>query len=176
MNPVLAPVFSIALGGCDLRCIFCITRKPSWSTTGGALFVPEKMAKVATSALAVGARSVMILGGEPTIHLPAVLEFISHLPDSAGLIWKTNGHGSETARQLLDGMFDCWVVDYKFGNEACALELAGISNYRDTIHQNLLWAAEHSKLIVRHLVMPGHVECCWRPSQTGLRRIFQRSE
>jgi putative pyruvate formate lyase activating enzyme len=31
------------------------------------------------------------------------------------------------------------------------------------VRENLLWANEHSELIVRHLLMPGHVECCWQP-------------
>jgi len=31
------------------------------------------------------------------------------------------------------------------------------------ISTNLRWAARHSELIVRHLLMPGHFECCWRP-------------
>ena len=157
------PVFSIALGGCDMRCAFCITRIPSWNAAGGEQFIPEKMAHEANVALANGARSIMILGGEPTIHLPAVLAFISHLPDDAGLIWKTNGHGSERARELLDGMFDCWVVDYKFGSEECAQRLAGVGHYRENVHENLIWAELHTRLIVRHLLMPGHVECCWRP-------------
>jgi putative pyruvate formate lyase activating enzyme len=159
----LGPVFSIALGGCDMRCVFCITSMPSWNAAGGNRFIPENMAKAAVQALGKGARSIMILGGEPTIHIPAVLEFISHLPDGARLIWKTNGHGSELSRKLLDGLFDCWVVDYKFGSEDCTRRLAGTSDYLSAVHENLLWAASRSRLIVRHLLMPGHVDCCWRP-------------
>jgi putative pyruvate formate lyase activating enzyme len=105
----------------------------------------------------------MVLGGEPTIHLPAALELISLLPDDARLVWKTNAHGSATARALLDGIFDVWLADYKFGNDACAQRLAKISGYTDVVRENLLWANGNSELIVRHLLMPGHVECCWRP-------------
>jgi putative pyruvate formate lyase activating enzyme len=31
------------------------------------------------------------------------------------------------------------------------------------VTRNLLHAAEASEVLVRHLVMPGHVECCLRP-------------
>jgi putative pyruvate formate lyase activating enzyme len=31
------------------------------------------------------------------------------------------------------------------------------------VRGNLRWAARHSELIVRHLLMPGHLECCWKP-------------
>lgn len=172
----LGPVFSIALGGCDMRCVFCITRMPSWNAAGGNQFIPEKMAQAAVQALAKGARSIMILGGEPTIHLPAVLEFISYIPDGVRLIWKTNGHGSELARNLLDGLFDCWVVDYKFGNNDCAQRLAGTLNYLSAVHENLFWAASHSRLIVRHLLMPGHVHCCWRPVAAWLNSHLPEAE
>ena len=135
----------------------------------------------------------MVLGGEPTIHLHAALEFVSHLPDNAKLVWKTNAHGSVQAREFLDGMFDVWVADYKFGNDDCARRLAKVTDYTSVVRENLLWFAGQSiaerrapsrrvdvsevphraetvlgapargELIVRHLLMPGHLECCWRP-------------
>jgi putative pyruvate formate lyase activating enzyme len=41
--------------------------------------------------------------------------------------------------------------------------LAKVPDYVRIVSENLLWANEHSELIVRHLLMPGHIECCWRP-------------
>jgi putative pyruvate formate lyase activating enzyme len=159
----LMPTFSVALSGCDLRCDFCITGKESWNPRAGLGFDAAEMAAQAEAALENGARTIMVLGGEPTIHLPAALEFVSFLPASAKLIWKTNAHGSAQSRELLDGMFDVWLADFKFGNDACARRLAKVPDYVRVVQENLLWANEHSELIVRHLLMPGHVECCWRP-------------
>ena len=51
---------------------------------------------------------------------------MAELPDAATLVWKTNGHGNGQARALLDGLFDVWVIDYKFGNDRCARRLARI--------------------------------------------------
>jgi putative pyruvate formate lyase activating enzyme len=159
----LIPTFAVALSGCDLRCDFCITGASSWNPRAGTGFDAHAMAMKAEAALQNGARTIMVLGGEPTIHLPAVLEFVSLLPDTARLVWKTNAHGSAQARELLDGMFDVWLADFKFGNDACAQRLAKVSDYVRVVEENLLWAAEHSELFVRHLLMPGHVECCWQP-------------
>jgi putative pyruvate formate lyase activating enzyme len=159
----LIPTFAVALSGCDLRCDFCITGATSWNAHAGAGFDAQTMAARARTALQDGASTVMVLGGEPTIHLPAVLEFVSLLPETAKLIWKTNTHGSAQARELLDGMFDVWLADFKFGNDACAQRLAKVSDYVRVVEENLLWAAKHNELIVRHLLMPGHVECCWQP-------------
>ena len=115
----------------------------------------KELAERADAALANGARTVMILGGEPTIHLPAALEFVAALPDAAKLVWKTNAHGSAQARELLDGMFDVWLADFKFGNDACARRLAKVPDYVRVVRENLLWADEHSELIVRHLAHAG---------------------
>ena len=159
----LIPTFAIALSGCDLRCDFCITGRESWNPRAGEILNLERIAARASAGLANGARTVMILGGEPTIHLPTALEIVAALPDDAKLVWKTNAHGSAQACELLDGLFDVWLADYKFGNDDCARRLAKISNYNRVVRENLLWSSQHSELIVRHLLMPGHVECCWRP-------------
>jgi putative pyruvate formate lyase activating enzyme len=159
----LIPTFAIALSGCDLRCDFCITGGPSWNPRAGEPVSLEILAGQARAALADGARTIMILGGEPTIHLPAALEIVAALPDDTKLVWKTNAHGSAQARALLDGMFDVWLADFKFGNDACAQRLAKVPDYVRVVRENLLWANEHSELMVRHLLMPGHVECCWQP-------------
>ena len=189
----LIPTFAIAPSGCDLRCAFCITGEASWNPRAGEEFVPEALAADAAAALANGARSIMILGGEPTIHLPTVLEIVAALPGEATLVWKTNAHATAEARALLDGLFDVWLADYKFGNDACALRLARVADYTRVARENLRWMAggqksevrsqkseiaiqnagsriqnsklktQNSELIVRHLLLPGHVECCWRP-------------
>jgi putative pyruvate formate lyase activating enzyme len=203
----LIPTFAVALSGCDLRCDFCITGGESWNPRAGNIFGAEEMAARARTALEKGARTVMVLGGEPTIHLPAALEFVSHLPDDATLVWKTNAHGSAQARELLDGLFDVWLADYKFGNDNCARRLAKVPDYTRIVRENLLWFAgkegrsptrrgnnssveregNHAalcsfipslfnicagsetgapgsgELIIRHLLMPGHLDCCWRP-------------
>ncbi len=164
----LIPTYAIALSGCDLRCDFCITGGPSWNPRAGEMLSVADIAERAVNALAESARTIMILGGEPTIHLPTVLELVAALPDDAKLVWKTNAHGTAQARELLEGLFDVWLADYKFGNDACAQRLARVPNYLRVVRENLLWANEHSELIVRHLVMPGHVDCCWRPTAAWL--------
>src|ERR1043166_2073071 len=166
----LIPTFAVALSGCDLRCSFCITGAESWNPLAGEPLDSRTLAARTTAALSRGARTGMILGGEPTIHLPSVLEIISVLPETARLIWKTNAHGSGHARQLLSGLFDVWLADYKFGNDDCASRLARVRNYTDVVRENLVWAARDSELIVRHLLMPGHVDCCWKPIASWLSR------
>lgn len=159
----LIPTFAVAFSGCDLRCAFCITGAQSWNPRAGEAATPAELAQRAEAALAAGARTITILGGEPTIHLPFLLEFVAESPCWAKLVLKTSGYGSALSRELLEGLFDVWCIDYKFGNDACAERLARVPNYSATVQANLHWAAHETDLIVRHLLMPGHLECCWQP-------------
>jgi putative pyruvate formate lyase activating enzyme len=159
----LIPTFAIALSGCDLRCAFCITGAQSWNPHAGEALTPSALARQAEAALTDGARTVTFLGGEPTIHIPFLLEVVAALPDWAKLVLKTNAYCSTASRELLDGLFDVWCADYKFDNDACAQRLGRVPRYNETVRENMIWAAQQSDLIVRHLLMPGHVECCWRP-------------
>jgi len=159
----LIPTFAVALSGCNLRCVFCITGAQSWNPDAGTVVEPAALAGQAEAALAGGARTITILGGEPTIHVPFLLELVAAMPPQATLVLKTNGYGRAAGRRLLDGLFDVWCVDYKFGNDACAWRLAGVPDYTAEVRASLRHAARHAQLIVRHLLMPGHVDCCWRP-------------
>jgi putative pyruvate formate lyase activating enzyme len=58
---------------------------------------------------------------------------------------------------------DIHVADFKFGNDACAERIAGVPRYMATVGRNLLRARVSAELIVRHLLLPGHFECCFLP-------------
>lgn len=159
----LSPTFSVALSGCDLRCAFCITGGPSWNPRAGEILPPAELADRVRRALAHGVRTVLFEGGEPTLHVAYLLAVVAELPDAARLALKTNAYAARPARALLHGLFEVWCADYKFGNDDCAARLARIPNYTAVVRENLRWTARQTDLIVRHLLMPGHVECCWRP-------------
>jgi putative pyruvate formate lyase activating enzyme len=88
---------------------------------------------------------------------------MSQCPQLPPVVWKSDFHGTPQAFELLDGVVDVYVADFKFGNDECARRLAGIQNYTRIITRNLKIAASQSKLIIRHLLLPGHAECCYRP-------------
>ena len=65
---------------------------------------------------------------------------------------------------------DIFLADYKFGNAECARRLAAVEDYAPVVEANLRWAKAHTRLIVRHLLMPGHLECCFLPVVEWLAR------
>ena len=58
---------------------------------------------------------------------------------------------------------DVYITDFKYGNDKCAEDLSGISDYSEIIRRNHEIAYESGDMIIRHLVLPNHVECCSKP-------------
>lgn len=83
---------------------------------------------------------------------------------NAPLLWNSNFFMSGPAMRLLRLLMDIWLPDFKFGPGRCAKELARTPWYWETVTANLKlihgWGEEFT---IRHLVMPGHVDCCTRP-------------
>ncbi len=68
---------------------------------------------------------------------------------------------------LLDIM-DFWLPDMKYHSDECAKEFSKVPNYWTVVSRNHKLAydeggLEHGEMIIRHLVMPNHVECCTKP-------------
>jgi len=79
------------------------------------------------------------------------------------VVWKSDFFGTIEAFALLDSVVDLYIADFKFGNNACAKQLSGVDNYAQTIGRNLMTASKSADLIVRHLLLPDHFECCFCP-------------
>jgi putative pyruvate formate lyase activating enzyme len=65
--------------------------------------------------------------------------------------------------ELLQGVVDVHVADLKYGNDDCARKASGIAGYWNAVTANLERAAVDARLIVRHLLLPGHGDCCVIP-------------
>lgn len=161
----LLPTYAVAFSGCQLRCDFCVTGAASWNARVGEVWQTAVMAERVRAAVSGGARSVMVLGGEPVLHLTAVLELAAMVPEEVPLVLKTNGGLGRSGRELLGGVIDVWLPDFKFGNNACAWRLAGVKDYWAILTGNVEWMLREGggAILVRHLLMPGHGECCWEP-------------
>lgn len=165
----LVPAHLFYLSGCDLRCVFCIAEANAFDPRRGQPLTAEFFQEAVAWGRMQGARTLEWVGGEPTIHLPAILEAMANCPGLPPVIWKSDFHFTDEALALLNGVVDVYLADFKFGNDACALRLAGIQRYGQIVTRNLIRAARQGDLIVRHLLMPGHFDCCFRPVVSWLR-------
>ena len=159
----LLPSYMAYLAACNLRCRFCVQGPTCFDPHAGTEVDPQEAAADFADIVRRGARTINPLGGEPSLHLHTILEIAAAAESPLPLVLNTNMYMTPEVIELLDGVVELYVADFKFGNDACARRLAGIDRYTEVVTRNLLLAAPRAELLVRHLVMPGHVECCLRP-------------
>jgi putative pyruvate formate lyase activating enzyme len=163
-EPPINPSYVVSLAGCGLRCIFC-QQFP--------LLQPKRFDRqlrdrsIWTDALDGQARSLSFVGGNPDESLPGILVFLNSVPDGwpLPLVWNNHAYSTPDVIRLLDGVVDAYVPDLKFGSDSCGRSLAGVANYGPVAHAAIgRMAAQDVPVIIRILVLPGHLECCHRPA------------
>ncbi|HWL94563.1 MAG TPA: radical SAM protein [Phycisphaerae bacterium] len=162
-EPEVRPALRVYLGGCNFRCRFCDTAPECFKPTLGRRVEPALFAAELGAAIAGGAKNISILGGEPTLHVHTLLQLAAASPSPLPMVINTNLYMTPEVIDLLDGVVSLYLGDFKFGNDECAKSLAGVARYVEVIHRNLQLIAGRTPLIVRHLLMPGHLDCCFRP-------------
>ncbi|WP_367883512.1 hypothetical protein [Thermococcus peptonophilus] len=58
---------------------------------------------------------------------------------------------------------------FRWGSDECALKYSKVLCHREVVTRNFLLAKGHYRadFLIRHLVMPGHLECCTEPFWSG---------
>ncbi len=159
----LLPSYMVYLGGCNFRCRFCVQAPACFDPRLGVQVSPAEVARDLERVVARGARTINLLGGEPSLHLHTVLEIAAEAEQPLPLVLNSNMYMTPEVIDLLDGVVAMYLADFKFGNDACARSIAGVERYMEVVTRNLRLAVAQAPMIVRHLLMPGHFECCFRP-------------
>jgi putative pyruvate formate lyase activating enzyme len=129
----------------------------------GKRLEPRAFGDLVRARRAEGAANVNFLGGEPSVNLLAILEALKQCPPDTRVVWNSNMYFTESQAELLKGLVDVYLADWKYGNDACALKLSAAPRYMEVLRRNLRFAVETARAIVRYLVMPGHNACCFQP-------------
>jgi len=159
---VLVPSHTIFFSGCTFHCVFCQNWDISQFNTG--LYVePLKLASVIAERKAQGSRNVNWVGGDPTPNVLYILQTLKELNVNIPQVWNSNMYCSVETMKLLQGVIDVYLTDFKYGNDRCAKRLSKVENYLRIVERNHKTAYSNGEVIVRHLVMPNHVECCSKP-------------
>ncbi len=110
-----------------------------------------------------GANTLNFLGGEPAVNLYGILELLGRVKPEIKVVWNSNMYYNDIVDTLTAGLIDVYLADFKCGNNSCAEALLGASNYMEVVKHNVLKATKHADVIIRHLIMPGHSQCCLKP-------------
>jgi len=167
-EPELVPSYTIFFSGCTFKCCLCQNWDISQYPEGGVEVSPKTLAKSIEAHRREGARNVNWVGGEPTPNLHNILAALNECEVNVPSVWNSNMYMSMEAMKLLFGTQDVYLTDLKYGNDACALKYSKVPNYWKVVTRNHRLAFVDAELIIRHLVLPTHIECCTRPTLTWI--------
>lgn len=159
-EPELVPSYTIFFAGCTFRCVFCQNWDISQNPQAGATIRADTLAKMIERAGGINANWV---GGDPAPNIPYILEVLTHLQGNVPQVFNSNMYLTKESMGLLEGTVDVYLTDFKYGNDKCAKRLSDAPNYWGISTRNHTLANAQAELIIRHLVLPGHVECCSIP-------------
>jgi putative pyruvate formate lyase activating enzyme len=161
-EPELIPSYTIFFAGCTFNCVFCQNYDISQNPENGVDIEPIRLAEMIEKR-APYCRNVNWVGGDPTPNLLYILETLKNCNAQLPQIWNSNMYMSEECMKLLDGVIDLYLSDFKYGNNKCAKRLSNIDNFFEIVSRNHKIANDQCEMMIRHLVMPNHVECCSKP-------------
>lgn len=168
----------IELTGCNLSCKFCQKAELRKSiVTSSKPLTAELWKELREEYKLHKFNSISFLGGNPDQSFLGILDFLEKSPRWASdlpIVWHTNGYSSPFFYQLLYGLVDILVFDFKYFNDQCAYELSKAIFYKEVAKKALKSIIEKELfplVIVRHLILPGHWECCQKPLIDWLCRL-----
>jgi putative pyruvate formate lyase activating enzyme len=162
---------NIKLAGCPMKCAFCQTPENHALENGAkplGLEAWELISRIRSC------RSIEFVGGEPMVSCAGILSFLSAAPEDFSLpvVMNCSAYLGQTGINLMDQIVDVWMPDLNFGNDACAKRLSMIDHYWETAKKAISrMCGQEAKIIVRMLVIPGHVDCCHKRALDWLSRF-----
>jgi putative pyruvate formate lyase activating enzyme len=162
-EPELVPSGTIFTMGCSMRCKHCQNWTISQWIERGEIYHPEELAREVENLRVNGCRNANLVGGEPTPWLEQWLETFTHVNVNIPVVWNSNSYYSPETAQLLAGFADVYLLDFKYGPGDCAVKISDAQSYWEVCTRNHLDAKKYGELIIRVLVLPGHLECCTKP-------------
>jgi len=162
---IISPSYMIYLNGCNLQCNYC--HQKEWMNIENISYwvsYSRILKDIRENEKSI--RSISFLGGNPEQSILTFFELVELLIESnikVPLVWNTNLTCNSFVIDILNQYIDVYLVDIKFGNNLCAKEISGAKSYWENILLNLDLIKSDNPIIVRHLPLPQHFECCTLP-------------
>jgi putative pyruvate formate lyase activating enzyme len=157
---------TIFLASCNLACVFCQNWEISQARWGREV-TDEQLAGAMLRLQAMGCHNINFVS--PSIYVPQILAALPYAIDGGlhlPLVYNSGGYDSLEALRLLDGIFDIYMPDIKYADEAFARKYSLVKDYYPVaraalkeMHRQAGDLVEEDGvavrgLIIRHLVLP----------------------
>lgn len=162
---------NIFFGNCNLRCVYCQNYQISqtWKTQKKNEISHEKLAEMMLELQEKGCHNIGFVS--PTHFVPQMARAILIAAEKGlrlPIVYNTNAYDSVEVLQLLDGIIDIYLPDFKYSENDAGFQFSKVRNYTDFARkaikemfrqtgENLIYGADgllKRGLVVRMLVLP----------------------
>lgn len=159
---------AIFFSGCSLGCSFCQNKDISRGGKGSAIS-PERFAEICFELKAAGVHNIDLVTASHQI--PQIVPTLTNIKKELGLpiVWNCGGYESLEALEMLLGVVDVYMPDFKFFDRSLAAKYAHAPDYPAVAEAAIREMARQTGkprfdkdgllvrgTLVRHLVLPGH--------------------
>ena len=161
---------TIFFSGCNLRCVFCQNFDISWQLRG-TVAPPENLARRMIELQEEGCHNINFVTPEHVVPqiveaLPIAIRGGLRLP----LVYNTSAYDSMESLELMDGLVDIYMPDFKYWDAEMARKYSKAPDYPEVARRTVKemfrqvgdlvldeqGLAKHG-LMIRHLVMPNNI-------------------
>lgn len=152
---------AVFFSGCNMRCIYCQNHDIS-AMNNGYVVTPEALFEEFIRLQDEGALNINLVTA--AMHIPGVIAALDMAKENGLIIpvvYNSSGYESPDTIKLLEDYVDIYLPDLKYLSSDLAGQLSGAPDYPqiakaalEEMHRQCM--ADGKKMIVRHLVLPGH--------------------
>ncbi len=166
-------ICNIFFSHCNLQCVYCQNYQISRTGTPTKDRELDEIVSAVTRILDTGVDSVGFVSPSHMIdQMKAIIVALRDAGRRPTIVMNTNAYDRREVIESIAGLVDVYLPDFKYTDRALARDYSGAGDYPEVaiaalreMHRqkgsNLLLkddGAAASGLVVRHLVLPGHVE------------------
>lgn len=163
---------TVFFSNCNLRCLFCQNKKISVDRNSyGKEISNDKLKEIFLKLQDLGAHNINLV--TPTHYVPQIIDVLKEVKNKElkiPVVYNTSSYENVSTIESLNGLVDIYLADLKYFNDELGYKYSKCSNYfkyaslaieamykqtgKFQIKDDLLT----SGLVVRVLVLPGHVD------------------
>jgi putative pyruvate formate lyase activating enzyme len=159
-EPELVPSGTLFLAGCTLRCCYCQNAPDSIQPELGTVWTEGEIKDWIEQN---SGRVKNINFVTPDCYVYNILRVLNLAKADIPIVWNSSGYYSEKTAELIKEVVDVYLLDFRYFNEECSKKLSDAPNYPEVVMRNLSIASKDAEVLIRVLVLPGHIECCSKP-------------
>ncbi len=166
-------ICNIFFSHCNLQCVYCQNFQISRNDAAEELMPLQDVINKITGILDSGISSVgFVSPSHMAQQVKTIIREIRQTGRNPVYVWNTNGYDRVKTLQSLEGLINVYLPDFKYSDAKLGFQLSGVKDYPETALKAIREMVRQqgtsitlndegtieSGVIIRHLILPGHVE------------------